>query len=71
MELAEKLKKLPLDMADPDPCCGKALAKALQSGALADKPEWTHEKCGCRWKAEQMPPDGSRLWYPVVEVWIL
>ncbi len=70
MELAEKLKKLPLDMAEPDPCCGKALGKALASGALADNPEWTHEKCGCRRAARQMS-DGSRYWYPVVEVWII
>ncbi len=69
MELAEKLKKLPLDMAEPDPCCGKALGKVLASGALADKSEWTHEKCGCKWQARRMA-DGSRFWYPTVEVWI-
>ncbi len=70
MELADKLKKLnPLDMADPDPCCGKALSKALGSGSLNEKSEWTHEKCGCRWQARQMG-DGSRHWHPVIEVWI-
>jgi hypothetical protein len=73
MELADKLKTLnpsPLDMADPDECCGGALAKALRSGELARSSEWTHAKCGCRWAARQMG-DGSRFWYPVVEVWII
>ncbi len=62
--------KAPLDLAEVDSCCGKALAKALQSGALADKAEWMHEKCGCRWTARQMS-DGSKYWYPIVEIWIL
>ena len=70
MELADKLKSLnPLDMAEPDDCCGRAMSKALHSGSLKQKTEWTHEKCGCRWQARQMT-DGSRHWYPVVEVWI-
>ncbi len=71
MDLESKLKTLqPLDIVDPDDCCGKALSKALASGALASKSEWTHEKCGCRWQARLMS-DGSRHWYPVVEVWII
>ena len=70
MDLAEKLKKPPLDMSEPDPCCGKALGKALQSGDLAKTDTWVHAKCGCFWKARQMS-DGSRYWYPVVEVWII
>ncbi len=69
--LTEKLRQLiPLDMAVEDECCGKALSKALHSGALAGKSEWTHEKCGCRWTARQMS-DGSRYWYPVVEMWVI
>ncbi len=72
MDLTEKLKSLiPLDMAVEDECCGKALSKALQSGALAKTDTWIHAKCGCIWKAEQMPPDGSRLWSPVVEMWVI
>ncbi len=63
-------KKPPLDMAESDPCCEKALAKALQSASLNEKTEWTHEKCGCRWTARTMD-DGSRYWYPIVELWII
>lgn len=74
MDITEKLKSLPasspLDMAEPDECCFRALSKALASGALVHKSEWTHEKCGCRWAARQMS-DGSRYWYPIVEVWII
>lgn len=75
MDLIEKLKTSrpnldSLDICEPDDCCGRALSKALQSGELAQKSEWTHEKCGCRWSARQMT-DGSRFWYPVVEVWII
>ncbi len=71
MELSEKLKTLsPLDMAEPDPCCGKALHKALASGSLASKSEWVHEKCGCRWEA-CITTEGVRFWRPVVEVWII
>ncbi len=74
MELTENLKKLPpiyerLDIFESDDCCGKALSKALASVTLAEKTEWTHEKCGCRWRVQKMH-DGSRYWYPVVEVWI-
>ena len=71
INLVAKLKTLqPLDMAEPDPCCSKALNKALSSGSLNEKSKWIHEKCGCRWAARQMS-DGSRYWYPVVEVWII
>ena len=60
----------PLDIQENDECCGKALAKALQSGALASTDTWVHAKCGCIWKARMME-DGSRYWYPVVEMWVI
>ncbi len=57
-------------MAEPDSCCGKALHKAMFAAELRNKTEWTHEKCGCKWQARIMS-DGSRYWYPIVEVWII
>ncbi len=60
----------PLDLFENDECCGRALSNALASDALADKSEWVHTKCGCRWKVRKME-DGSRFWHPVVEVWII
>ena len=71
MGIAEKLRAIsPLDLVEPDECCGKALAKSLQSGALRDKTIWHHEKCGCEWRARTMD-DGSRYWYPIVQIWII
>ena len=73
-DLSDKLKILPasspLDMMEPDECCFRVLSKALASGALVQKTSWTHDKCGCEWNARQMA-DGSRFWYPVVQVWII
>ncbi len=71
MELTDKLKSLiPLDLAEPDPCCSKAIFKALLSGELRNTTTWVHAKCGCIWRARVLE-DGSRYWYPVVEVWII
>jgi predicted 3-demethylubiquinone-9 3-methyltransferase (glyoxalase superfamily) len=74
MDLTEKLKSIPasspLDMAEPDECCFRALSKALASGSLKQKTSWVHDKCGCEWQARTMA-DGSRFWYPVVQVWII
>jgi hypothetical protein len=53
-----------LNLAEPDPCCGKALSKALASGALDRTDFWTHDKCGCEWRAEAV--GGVRYWIPIV-----
>ncbi len=53
----------------PDSCCGKALAKTLEMGLLDDVDTWTHEKCGCEWRASMV---GSvKYWEPhgIMEVW--
>lgn len=56
-----------------DNCCGRALAKALSSGALDDKTKWTHEKCGLDWRVEIIAGEETevRHWspHPLIEVW--
>ncbi len=56
-----------LDVIDPDDCCTRALQKALLSGDLEGKAEWTHAKCGCDWKCSEAV--GVRHWTPVVMIW--
>jgi len=55
-----------LDFADPDECCGPALSAALLSGILEAVDEWTHEECGCRWKARTLGT--VRHWYPINDI---
>lgn len=57
-----------LDVAHPDDCCGEALATALLNGELSDKQTWTHEECGCEWRARIV--GAVRLWepYELIEV---
>jgi hypothetical protein len=39
-----------LNSYDPDPCCGKAICKALASGALETATIWACPNCGLEWK---------------------
>jgi hypothetical protein len=58
---------------EPDDCCAKALAKALETGQLDNVSEWTHAKCGMLWAAKMIETDGyyARHWTPrpIIEVW--
>ena len=60
---------MPLNLYQPDACCGRDLMKALLSGALDNAESWTHEKCGGEWRCATK--DGVRYWAPFefIEVW--
>ncbi len=67
--MAPKLPKPPLNAFQPDDCCGKALGKALHSGALDNTNSWVHAKCGCEWVCST--EDEMRVWLPKAEIWII
>lgn len=56
----------PLSVYADDECCGKALSKALLSGALESADSWTHTKCGTEWKPRTENFNGVmvRNWQP-------
>jgi hypothetical protein len=58
----------PLDIVDPDECCGPLLVRALAKGFTTDS--WLCPKCTCEWESTLIPgaAGGSavRRWSPVV-----
>lgn len=60
------LTRSTLQTYEPDPCCGRALARALES--LAAAASWTCPRCGCEWKPTES--GGVRHWIPQVDVLI-
>jgi hypothetical protein len=51
-----------LNTCDPDPCCGKRIAQALNSGKLKNVDSWVCPQCGEVWEAEAIGP--LRHWSP-------
>lgn len=41
---------------EADECCGTPIWKALRSGELDNKAEWTCPKCGCKWEPTKQGP---------------
>ena len=58
----------PLDIVDPDECCGPLLVRALAKGFTTES--WLCPKCTCEWESTLIPgaAGGSavRRWSPVV-----
>ncbi len=51
-----------LDTYDPDPCCGKHLAKMLHDGKMGSADAWVCPACGEVWEAAMVGP--VRHWSP-------
>ena len=52
----------PLDTYDPDPCCGKRIAKMLHDGKMCSADAWVCPECGEVWEAAAVGP--LRHWSP-------
>jgi len=53
---------------DDDACCGAALNAALLAGLLDEADEWTHEECGCVWRARVVGQVKHWRAHPQIEV---
>lgn len=58
-----------LNSHESDPCCGKAIVKALLSGSLDTAEVWPCPVCGMEWKPTIVY--GIRHWSPVPYVAIV